>query len=393
MDNEVKTRAEKSGYPTHMLFDAHQELLDEYLYTFILHEPEVLQNRRSVFTDTYLPVLKAQGVKFVSAAIGGDHTSQVIYSTSENRFWDAHKKLDALLTEEENGCQAFRICRNNEDIDTVLASNQIGLFIGISGGRPLEGKKNLNLLSSLRSLYRGGLRRIQLTGNGRNRLADGVGQSRTGGKLTRFGRQVVREAERLHIVIDTAQLSDSGFYDLAEYTSNPLIDSHTCAAAVSPHPRNISDDRIRILAQKGGVIGISFMAALAAVEKEHPGPEDLLRHIDHIVELAGIDHVALGPDYSAYAAPVCRDRVRGYGNLGPHVCDFDRLTPLQNEKYPGRIEGIDYGIRKSDYVSGPETHEKFSLMQEILSDHGYSQEEAGKILGRNMLRIYRTILT
>jgi membrane dipeptidase len=375
-----------------LLFDAHQELLDEYLYTFILCEAEVLQNRRPVFTEIYLPLLKAQGVKFVSLSIGGDHTAQVIYSTSENRFWDAHKKLDALLVEEENGCQSFRICRTNEDINAVLAGDQIGLFLGISGGRPLEGKKNLNLLSSLRSLYRGGLRRIQLTGNGRNRLADGVGQSRTGGKLTRFGRQVVQEAERLHIVVDTAQLSDSGFYDLAEHTVIPLIDSHTGAAAVSAHPRNISDDRIRMLARSGGVIGISFLAALAAAEKAHPGPEDLLRHIDHIVNLAGIDHAALGPDYSAYRTPVCRDLVRGYGNLGPHICDFDKLTPLQNEKYPGWIDGINYGIRKSDYISGPDSHESFSLMQKILLDHGYNDEEAGKILGGNMLRVYRAIL-
>ncbi len=376
-----------------VVFDVHQEILDAFVYNFILHEFDVLSRERSIFDEYYLPVLQAQGVKFVTLAIGGDHVAQVLYSASELRFWDAHKKLDALLCEEESGSSSFRICRNSNDIEMVLTGREIGIFAGISGGRVLEGKKNLNLLSSLRSLYRGGLRSIQLTGNGRNRLGDGIAQSRTGGKLTGFGRAVVGEAERLGMVIDSSQLSDNGFLDLMASTTTPVIDSHTCAAAVCSHPRNISDDRIRMIAERGGVIGISFLAALLAGDREEATGDDLLRHIDHIVETAGIDHVALGPDYSAFETPKRRDLIRGYANRGPHFCEFDRLTPLQSEKYPGIIEGIDYGIRASDYIRGPETHESFPLVTGILLDGGYSVEDTGKILGENMLRVYRTVLS
>lgn len=390
----TKTAELSTGREVHgasIVFDAHQEILDKYIYRFIVHEQEVLQGKRSVFNEVYLPVLKQEGVKFAALSVGGDHVAQVMYSGAEDRFWDAHKKIDALLTEEELGCRSFRICRTSDDIDAVLSSDSIGLFLGIAGGRPLEGKKNLNLISSLRSLYRGGLRTIQLTGNSRNRLADGVGQSRTRGGLTGFGLKVVREAERLGMVIDTAQLSDAGFFDLVDQTELPLIDSHSCAASICSHPRNISDERIRLIAEREGVVGVSFLAALVGGGKE-PGLEDLLRHIDHIVDLVGIDHVAVGPDFSAYMTPVRRDVVRGYGNRGPFFGDFDKLTPFQSEKYPGKVEGVEYGIRSSDYIRGAGTHEELSSVTSCLLESGYRVEDVKKILGSNLLRVFRAIL-
>jgi membrane dipeptidase len=376
-----------------LIVDAHQEILDEFVYNFILHEDEVVSGQRSLFEETYLPVLRQQGVKFVNMAVGGDHVAQILYSASDYRFWDAHKKLDILLTELELGCQAFILCRSSADIEQVLNSDTIGIFATIEGGRPLQGKPNLNLLSNLRSLYRAGLRGLQLTGNGRNRLGDGVGQSRSGGRLTNFGALVVKEANRLGILLDSAQLSDGGFFDLAELTDKPIIDSHSCAAAICSHPRNISDGRIKVIAQKGGVVGLSFLAALVGDTLPAPATDDLLRHLDHIIEVAGIEHVALGPDYSAYKTPVRRDIIKGYANRGPYYCDFDKSTPLQSEKYPGWVEGIYYGIRKSDYITEPDTHENFPLIIDALQKHGYSAEEADKILGANMLRVYKEVLS
>ncbi len=379
-----------------LIFDTHQEMLDEFVYRFILHEEDVLSGTRSLFDEVYLPVLKQQGVKFVNMAVGGDHVAQILYSNSDYRFWDAHKKLDALQTELESGCRSFILCRTAADIEHVLDSEAIGVFATLQGGRPLEGKANLNLLSNLRSLYRAGLRGLQLTGNGRNRLGDGVGQSRSRGRLTNFGVQVVKEADRLGILLDSAQLSDNGFFDLAELTAHPLIDSHSCTAAVCSHPRNISDDRIKVIAQKGGVIGLSFLTALVADPPEAasktPSVENLMRHLDHIINVAGIDHVALGPDYSAYKTPVRRDLLQGYANRGPYFCQFDKLTPLQNEKYPGWIEGIYYGIRRSDYISGTETHEEFPRIIDVLNAHGLGAEERDKVLGANMLRVYKEVL-
>ena len=371
--------------------DCHQEMLDAYVYEFLVNEEKAVTGEIHIFDQVYLPMLRNQGVNVVNMAVGGDHLAQVMYSGSEHRFWDAHKKLDVLNSELEAGCDSFLLCRSGEDLDRALNEDKIAILATIAGGRVLHGKANLNLLSSLRSLYRQGLRGIQLTGNSRNRLGDGVGQTRTLGKLTGFGAQVVKEADRLGMVIDTAQLSDHGFYDLLALTRNPVIDSHSCAAGVSPHIRNLSDERIRAIAERGGVIGVSFRAALVDQHKEAPDIDDLLAHIDYIVELAGIEHVALGPDYCAYNTPVDRNRIRGFGNLGPDFCAFDRQTPLQSEKYPGWIEGVWYGLRTSDFVSGVEEHETFPQITEALIEHGYSRKECTLILGENFLRVYRAV--
>jgi membrane dipeptidase len=375
-----------------IVMDCHQEILDEYVYEFLANEEAATKGEKCVFDEIYLPVIKKQGADFINLSVGGDHVAQVMYSASEFRFWDAHKKLDVLNSELEAGCLSFIICRTAQDIDQAIKEKKVGILATISGGRPLMGKPNLNLLSSLRSLYRMGLRGFQLTGNGRNRLADGVAQSRSRGQLTSFGENVVKEADRLGMVIDTAQLSDAGFYDLISITKNPVIDSHSCAQAVCPHPRNIDDQRIKAVAERGGVVAVSFWAALVNQEKDVPDVEDLIRHIDHIVNLVGIDHVALGPDYCAYQTPVDREIIKGFSNLGPNFGEFNRLTPVQSEKYPGYVEGIWYGIRKSDYIAGPENHESFSGITESLLSHGVSETECLKILGSNMLNVYREVL-
>lgn len=374
---------------TPVVCDAHQEILGEYIYQFLLNEGQAVNGAVHVFDKVYKPVLKRQGVNLVNMVVGGDHVAQVMYSSSEFRFWDAHKNLDVLNSELEAGCESFMLCRSSDDIDTALTQQKIGVIATIAGGRVLHGKPNLNLLSSLRSLYRSGLRGLQLTGNGRNRLADGVAQGRTKGKLTEFGVQVVKEADRLGMILDTAQLSDYGFYDLMDITGGPVIDSHSCASAVCSHPRNISDRRIKMIAERGGVICLSFLASLVNQQRSVPDAEDLLRHIDHIADLVGVEHIGLGPDYCAYKTPVDRKKVRGFANLGPDYCDFDRKTPVMSEKYPGWIEGIWYGHRDSDFVAGLEQTEDFSNIRGMLAKHGYSETECRLIMGENFLRVCR----
>lgn len=373
--------------------DAFQPMLDGYIYSFLEHETDALQGKIHVFDQVYLPRLRAQGVNAVNMAVGGDHCTQVLYSdTDVYRFWDAHKKLDVLNSELEAGCTTFLLCQTKEDIERSTQENKIAVFATLDGGRPLEGKSNLNLLSSLRSLYRLGLRGLQLTGNGRNRLGDGVAQSRTKGKLTSFGEAVIKECNRLGILLDSAQLSDYGFYHMMELSSQPVIDSHSCAAEVYDHPRNLSRNRIETIAQSGGFVGVSLRAALVAGDKDAVILDDLVRQIDYMVETAGIDHVAIGPNYSSFQTPVDRDKVIGFGNLGPDACKWDYRTPLQSEKYPGYIDGIWYGIRKNDFVEEVSECESFPKLEWELQRRGYTRDDLNKILGENLIRVYREVL-
>ncbi|MEF9934763.1 MAG: membrane dipeptidase [Clostridium sp.] len=374
--------------------DGFQEILDKYIFSFLENEQDVLTGKKHIFDEVYKPLLDKQGVSFVNMAVGGERPVQVIYSdTDKFRFWDAHKKLDVLNTELEAGCDSFVLCKTAADIDYAIENNKIAILATLAGGYPLEGKPNLNLLSSLRSLYRMGLRCLQLTGNGRNRLADGCAQNRTRGKLTGFGVQVVKEAERLGMVLDTSQLSDYGFYDVLEQTNNLVIDSHTGCYDICPHPRNISKERIEAIASRGGVVCISFRAALlVGADEEKATVEDLLKHIDYAVKVAGIDHVGLGPDYGSFQTPVDRKSVIGIGNLGPHFCEMNYQTPFSSQKYPGWVDGIWYGIREDDFVEGPNCRENYPMLRDILLNHGYSEEDCAKIMGLNIINAYKKVI-
>lgn len=189
-------------------------------------------------------------------------------STDRYLFWDVHKNLDMFACEEERRMGQFILCRKAADIHRAIAENKIAGIAVLSGGKALVGKSNYQTLANLRTLYRAGLRAVQLTGNGRNRLADGCGQHRTQGRLTDYGVQVVKEPDRLGMIIDTAQLNDASCFDLLEQTNTPLPDSRTCSRELSDHPQNIGWHRMEAMARSGGVVALDFRTALVATDKE-----------------------------------------------------------------------------------------------------------------------------
>ena len=101
--------------------DAHQEILDAYVYAFLLEEERAVRGEICVFDRVYKPVLDRQGVNLIHMAVGGDHVAQVMYSASELRSWDAHKKLDVLNAELEAGCESFRLCRTADEAQRALS--------------------------------------------------------------------------------------------------------------------------------------------------------------------------------------------------------------------------------------------------------------------------------
>ncbi len=195
------------------------------------------------------------------------------------------------------------------DVDRARAEGKVGVLLSIEGGEAVEDD-----LAYLRTLYRLGVRSICLTWNQRNLLADGVAEAETGGGLTNLGREVVREMNRLGMIVDVSHLSEAGFWDVLEVSSHPVIASHSNARAVCPHPRNLSDDQIRALAQAGGVMGMNF-SRLFVDPKRHT-LERVLDHIDHVVELVGPEHVGLGSDFDGIdETPEGLEDVSRMGNI------------------------------------------------------------------------------
>ncbi|NCC15085.1 MAG: membrane dipeptidase [Clostridia bacterium] len=169
--------------------------------------------------------------------------------------------------------------------------NRISALLAIEGGEALEGE-----ISAIHTYYRLGVRSMTLTWNFKNHLADGVAESQSKGGLTNFGRQVVAEMEKLGMLVDVSHLSETGFWDVATITKKPFIASHSNARAVCDVPRNLSDEQLRVIAEKGGVVGLNLYAPFLAAQKQ-ADLDDILRHIYHMLSIMGEDFIALGSDF------------------------------------------------------------------------------------------------
>lgn len=167
--------------------------------------------------------------------------------------------------------------------------------------------------------------------------------------LTEKGREFVEKMERMGMIIDVSHLSDAGFYDVLQLTKRPFAASHSNARAVSPWVRNLTDDMIRELSKRGGVIGMNFCPDfLTEVQpgKENPGTiEAVVRHIKHIAKIGGIDCIGLGSDF---------DGIEGHRELP----DFSHLPKLAD----------------------------------ALFQSGFKEDEVEKIFGKNVLRFYKEVL-
>lgn len=265
------------------------------------------------------------------------------------------------------------------DIRRIARAGKIAVLMGIEGGHAIE-----DSLGALRMFYRLGVRYMTLTHTNTNNWADSSGDQPRHNGLTEFGRQVVREMNRLGMLVDISHVSDKTFYDVLETTRAPVIASHSSARALTNIPRNMSDDMLRALARNGGVVMVNFgssfvdqsyteavaqrrerlrpqLDALRAryandpvrlrqeteqLLRAHPVPRPplsrLIDHIDHIVTVAGIDHVGLGSD-------------------------FDGVDSLP--------EGLD-------------DCSKLPLITYELLKRGYREPEIKKILGENFLRVF-----
>lgn len=177
------------------------------------------------------------------------------------------------------------------DVIKNRLENKISALLALEGGEALEGE-----ISAIHTYYRLGVRSITLTWNHRNRLADGVAEEESRGGLTRFGRQVIEEMEELGMLVDVSHLSESGFSDVVKFAKKPFIASHSNARAICDVPRNLKDNQLLKIAEKGGVVGLNLYSPF--IVKYGQGEiDDILSHIQHMLSVMGEDFIALGTDF------------------------------------------------------------------------------------------------
>jgi membrane dipeptidase len=240
----------------------------------------------------------------------------------------------------------FVLATTAAEIEAAHKRGKIAALIGIEGGHALR-----DSLRPLRDYYALGVRYMTLTHTNTNLWADSSGDTTKAGVqhhngLTEFGKSVVREMNRLGMMVDISHVADKTFWDALEVSRAPLIASHSSCRALADVPRNMTDDMIVALAKKGGVVQVNFYCNFLTIAKPpHATIADVVAHIDHIRKIAGINAVGIGSDF----------------------------------------DGIDC------VPVGLEDVSKFPNLTRALLEHGYSAEDIRKIYGGNLLRVMRTV--
>jgi membrane dipeptidase len=216
--------------------------------------------------------------------------------------------IDVTYQQVERHPQDLVLATSAEDIRRAKRDGKIAILMGIEGGYAIE-----DSLYALRDFYRLGVRYMTLTHSANDDWADSAGMGITPPKprshgLSPFGEEVVREMQRIGMLVDVSHASDETVADVLRVTRGPVIASHSASRAIAPHRRNLPDDLARGIAATGGVVMVNFYAAFldpayAAHAAAGGTPLSLLvDHIAHLVDVAGEDHVGLGSDFDGVDA-------------------------------------------------------------------------------------------
>ncbi|MDF2567814.1 MAG: Membrane dipeptidase [Oscillospiraceae bacterium] len=189
---------------------------------------------------------------------------------------------------------------------TDIQQGKCTAMLGVEGGAALGGD-----IERVADLKQKGISILTLCWNGDNEIAGGVyGQN----NLTPFGKDVVAEMESEGIVVDVSHLNEKSFYDVEKVAKKPFVASHSNTKAVCNHPRNLTDDQIRIISERGGLVGINFYTEFLSEDKD-PDFDDIMRHIEHFLNIGGEEFLALGSDFDGATMPKCLNSIRDIEKL------------------------------------------------------------------------------
>ena len=317
--------------------------------------------------QTDIPRLRKGGVK-------GQFWSVFIPTSQPNPARTVSEQIDLVHRMIERYPADFALALSASDIERATQVKKIAGLIGIEGGIAIEGS-----LAQLRAFYRQGARYMTLTHSETIGWADSATDEPRHGGLTLFGEQVVLEMNRLGMLVDLSHVSPDTMRDALRVAKAPVIFSHSSAYAIAPHPRNVPDEILPLVRENGGVIMVNFFsgfvvpdyaraatAARVRIKAENQDPTafkaalndwykkeapkygrgtvaDVADHIQHLVKIAGVDHVGIGSDF---------DGVSSVPTGLEDVATYPRLT-------------------------------------QVLLDRGFSESEIHKILGGNVIRAFR----
>ncbi|MBC8225432.1 membrane dipeptidase [Candidatus Bathyarchaeota archaeon] len=350
---------------------------DEESHALRLHEEAVvidaLQGVLAADPDRYFPEFVEGGVTACFQDVGGGGDSSPYPEVSPLNFREAVLALDGLKRIVEAHGDKFVFAEYAEDVRRAKGEGRIALIPQMQAcAAPIE--SNFALLRALHGL---GLKVIQLTYNSQTSVGSGCCEPIDSG-LSLFGRGVVKEMNRIGAVVDVSHGSDGTMNDAIEHSRGPVIVSHSSCRALSPSPRNCTDETIVALAEKGGVIGICAWSPLLSLDqsKVRSTLGMFLDHVDHAVGLVGVDHVGVSTDinWKGLDEGWCSKTMMYWRRDRPDVYGYDRPLDL----YPPPPVGL-------ERVSA------FPNITRGLVARGYSDGEILKIWGGNWLRVFEEV--
>jgi membrane dipeptidase len=312
------------------------------------------RGRSKVIEVDHLPSFLEGGVDIIVASIFVDGSF-----LPEMGLRKALNQVSALYQEVSESPDKIMICKSYADVLEAKSRGKVGFILSFEGVEPLY-----NDLSLLRVFYELGVRIVGLTWSRRNYAADGshfakVHEGKKGG-LSEFGVKLIEAAEDMGMFIDVSHINDEGFWDVMEIAQRPIIASHSNCRSVVDSMRNLSDEQIKAIASKNGVIGMNASNMFTSYKDEDGDVKHLLDHVDHIKNLVGVKHVGLGFDF-------CDDFMK---YLSP-----ENLAMIPRKTF--------------DVLKG---HKNIPQFTEGLIKRGYSDMEIELILGKNFLRVYEEVL-
>jgi membrane dipeptidase len=327
------------------VFDAHSDV------PFRLVRERDPDGGRSVLAEEFLPAMRANGILARIAAVY--IRDEFVPEMAINR---ALRTIQAVYDDAARADGA-EVVTTAAAVRENAAEGVASLVLGMEGAEPLGRDPAL-----LDVYHRLGVRVLGLTHARRNFAGDGAAlregpdrEVRQGG-LSAFGEDLVERAGELGVVVDTAHLNERGFFDAVALADDPVVNSHSNCRALADHPRNLTDEQIEAVADTGGVVGLTALDFTLAADR--PTVADVLDHLDHAVDLVGVDHVGLGFDFYGYIAEYFDDGPGG---------DHPPVEGLQADDDVGALPGA-------------------------LADRGYTDAEVRQITWENPLRVLEAVV-
>jgi membrane dipeptidase len=313
-------------------------------------------------TDAYVKDVRDSGITCVHTTI-----MPVGSTPPDTAFTQAVLGIGEMEGEIDRHHDTFIRIRRAADIAAAKQAGRCGIIYGFQDAVAFETE-----LSRLDELHRLGIRVVQVTYNRRNLLGDGCLEPANAG-LSKTGVEAVAKMNELGILVDLSHCGRQTAADAIKASKKPVAFTHTGSAALNDHPRNRTDAELRAVAEKGGVSGIYFMPFLS--EGRQPTAADVIRHLEHMIDVAGEDHVSLGTDGSVSAEVVDDEFRKVFADFVQRRRDAGISAPGENET----------GFLFANELNTPR---RFETLAGMLSSRGHGDSRIEKLLGKNLVRVF-----